>query len=249
MTDPASPTAPPPDLPGSALPAALASVGGTLTGGGGFEILGEIAQTLTLELGRGQAVWTGRGSLMAHDPGISWRLRIPSEKVVGRLLSGEGLSMTYITASRPGQSVTLSANSTGKIAVWDLEDGPIVCTSGSFLAAVGDVVIDVTVARRAGAALFGGAGLLQQRVSGRGKVFIHGAGDFVLRDLQPGETLMVSTGNLAAYGAGVGYDIVGVGGCLKSLFGGEGLFMTRMTGPGRVLLQSMKRLPIQTNRR
>lgn len=72
-------------------------------------------------------------------------------------------------------------------------------------------------------------------------VFIHGAGDFIERDLQPGESITVSTGNLAAFASTVDYAITSVGGCLKVFFGQEGLFMTRMTGPGRVLLQSMKR--------
>jgi uncharacterized protein (AIM24 family) len=68
------------------------------------------------------------------------------------------------------------------------------------------------------------------------------AGDFIYGDLGPGEHLTISTGSLAAFGSGTDYDIVGVGGCLKILFGHEGIFMTRMTGPGRVLLQTQKRV-------
>ena len=101
--------------------------------------------------------------------------------------------------------------------------------------------IDVTAARRAGAALFGGAGLLLQKVSGVGTALVHGAGDFLDRRLEPGETIIVSTGSLAAFGEGVDYNIQGVAGCRRILFGGEGIFMTRLTGPGRVLLQTMKR--------
>jgi uncharacterized protein (AIM24 family) len=211
---------------------------------GSYELRGEIAQTVTVALEQGQAMWASKGAILAHDQGVRWQLKIPGA-AVSRMLSGEGLAMTYITSERPGARVVLSANQTGKIAVWDLRWGPVTCTSGAFLGALGDVKIDVTVARRFGAALFGGAGFLLQRLSGTGLVFIHGAGDFVERDLQPGEAVTVSTGNLAAFGSGVGYDIVGVGGCLKILFGREGLFMTRMTGPGRVLLQSMKRLRLQ----
>lgn len=157
------------------------------------------------------------------------------------MLSGEGLSLAYIESQHAGASVTLSANQTGKIAVWDLAWGPVTCTSGAFLAAVGNVRIEVTMARRAGAAFFGGAGLFLQKLSGTGLVFIHGSGDFVEQDLKAAESVTVSTGNLAAFASGVDYSIVGVGGCLKVLFGQEGFFMTRMTGPGRVLLQTMKR--------
>lgn len=201
---------------------------------------GTIAQSVHVELQPGHGVWAHKGSILSYDSGIDWQLRVPGE-AISRMLSGEGIAMTWITANRPNGRVSLPANQTGRIAVWDLAWGPVTCTSGSFLAAVGDVQIDVTVARRFGAALFGGAGFLLQKVSGRGVVFIHGAGDFVERDLGPGETLRVSTGNLAAFASHMGYDIVGVGGCLKVLFGAEGLFMTQMTGPGRVLLQTMKR--------
>lgn len=213
---------------------------------GYYHLHGEIAQTVELTLEAGQSVWASKGAIVAHEAGIKWQLKIPGA-AVSRMLSGEGLAMTYVSAERGGARVVLGANETGKIAVWDLADGPVTCTSGSFVAALGDVKIEVTVARRFGAALFGGAGLLLQRISGQGLVFIHGAGDFVQRDLQPGEELTISTGNLAAFASQTDYDIVGVGGCLKILFGREGLFMTRMTGPGRVLLQSQKRIRVAKN--
>jgi len=214
---------------------------------GTYALRGEVAQTVTVTLEAGQTMWASKGAILSHDAGIQWQLKIPGA-AVSRMLSGEGLALTYVTAQRTGSSVTLSANQTGKVAVWDLAWGPVTCTSGSFLGAIGDVQIDVTVARRVGAALFGGAGFLLQKLSGQGLVFIHGSGDFIERDLHPGEELTVSTGNLAAFGSGVGYDIVGVGGCLKVLFGREGLFMTKMTGPGRVLMQSMKRQRLQPGR-
>lgn len=208
---------------------------------GHYRLHGEIAQTVELTLALGQAIWASKGAIVAHEAGIDWQLKIPGA-AVSRMLSGEGLAMTYITAVRQGARVVLGANETGKIAVWDLAQGPVTCTAGSFVGALGDVNIEVTVARRFGAAIFGGAGLLLQRISGRGLVFIHGAGDFVQRDLQVGEQLTISTGNLAAFASATDYDVVTVGGLIKMLFGREGLFMTRMTGPGRVLLQSQKRI-------
>jgi uncharacterized protein (AIM24 family) len=210
-----------------------------------IEVDGVIAQTATLELAAGQTLWCSKGSLMAYSEGVQWRLRIPggAEKAVGRMLSGEGLSLTFVTAERDGAKIVLSPNQPGRLATWDLSRGPIVCTSGSFVAALGDVDIDVTVARSAGAALFGGAGLFLQKLSGTGIAIVHGAGDFREHVLQPGEKLLVSTGNLALFSGGVGYGVRGVGGCLKSLIGGEGLFMTELTGPGWVMLQSLKKIP------
>jgi uncharacterized protein (TIGR00266 family) len=210
-----------------------------------YEIRGEIAQHARLDLQPGEAAWASKGSLMAYSQDLGWRLRVPggASGAVRRTLAGEGISLTYIEAKAREQYALLTANSPGHIIPWDLaEHGPVVATRGAFLAAWGrDVNIDVTIAKRAGAAFFGGAGLFLQRVSGQGTVLIHGAGDFQERRLERGEELNVSTGNLAAFGDQVDYSIKGVGGCGKFLFGGEGLFMTRLTGPGYVLLQSLKR--------
>jgi uncharacterized protein (AIM24 family) len=209
---------------------------------------GVIAQTCTIGLRRGQRLWCSKGSLLSYDRGVDWTLKIPggAGKAASRMLSGEGVSLTHVEATQDGATVVLSANQPGKLVTWDLDRGPIICTSGSFVAALGDVDIDVTVARRAGAALFGGAGLFLQKLSGSGVAIVHGAGDFIERQLGPGEKVLVSTGNLAVFSAEVEYDVRRVGGCLKSLFGGEGLFMTELTGPGWVMMQSLKKLPVQT---
>ena len=209
-----------------------------------MHVEGTIAQTLDLRLKKGQGVWCARGSLMAYDHDVSWTLRVPggAGKAVSRMLSGEGASLTHVTTQREGARVVLSANQPGRLATWDLSRGDVVCTAGAFVAALGDDVnIDVTVVRSAGAALFGGAGLFMQRLSGSGVVVIHGAGDFVAHRLAEGEKLLVSTGNLACFSAGTQYGVRGVGGCLKLLFGGEGVFMTELTGPGWVMLQSLKK--------
>jgi uncharacterized protein (AIM24 family) len=182
---------------------------------------------------------------MAYSQGVDWRLRIPGDagRAIGRMLAGEGLALLYVTAPEDGAEVLLCANKPGKLVTWDLRRGPILCTRGAFVAAVGEVDIGVTMARSPGAALFGGAGLFLQKLSGTGVVFLHGSGDFIERRLAPGEKLLVSTGHLAVFSASVGYDIRGVGGCGKVLFGGEGLFMTELTGPGWVLLRSLKDTP------
>lgn len=209
-----------------------------------YTISGEIAQKVELRPARGQGLWCSRGSLMSFTRGVDWSLKVPGG--VGgafrRSLSGEGIALTWIDVRQDDQKLLLAANEPGHIAVWDLAEGPIITTRGSFLAAWGeDVDINVTIARRAGAALFGGAGLFLQQVSGRGTVLVHGSGDFSQVDLAQGEDILVSTGNLAAFAGSIDYDIEGVGGVGRVLFGGEGLFMTRLRGPGRVLLQTLKR--------
>ena len=209
-----------------------------------YQIDGVIAQTLRLQMAKGETAWASKGALVSLEDGIDWRLKVPGGVggAVRRGFSGEGLALSFLECDRDDASVILGGPHPGKIERWELaNDGPVVATRGSFVAGIGDVNIDVTVAKRAGAAIFGGAGLFLQKLSGKGTVFIHASGDFVERRLAQGESLRVSTGNLAAFSAGVDYTIRGVGGCRKIFFGGEGLFMTQLTGPGRVLLQSLKR--------
>ncbi len=205
---------------------------------------GVIAQTLRLEMTGGENAWASKGAIVSLDDGVDWRLKLPGGVggAMRRGLSGEGMALTFLECSRDGAAALLGGSHPGKIERWDLTcEGPVVATRGSFLAGIGDVQIDVTVARRAGAALFGGAGLFLQKMSGKGQVFVHASGDFIERSLTDGESMRVSTGNLAAFSADMDYTIRGVGGCKKVFFGGEGLFMTELTGPGRVLLQSLKR--------
>ncbi len=206
-----------------------------------YSINGELAQVANLTLDKSETCWASKGSIIALDPGLGWTLKVPGG-AARRMISGEGITLTFIEASADGQRATLAANQPGKIIAWNLDDGPVITTRGSFVAAFGPGVdIDVRVAKRAGAAFFGGAGLFLQRISGSGTVLVHGSGDFIERDLAEGEAVLVSTGSLAAFAESVDYDIQGVAGCRRIAFGGEGLFMTRLSGPGRVLLQTLKR--------
>lgn len=215
------------------------------------QILGEFAQYLTLTLDRGESCWAGRGSIMSYDRGIRWRLRAPGGVggAARRLLSGEGIALARLVAEGGKAEVSLASGQPGTVSLWNLADGPVLTTRGAFLAAWGDIDIDVSIARRAGAALFGGAGLFLQRLSGQGTVAIHAAGGLDPRHLAPGESLTVSTGHLAAFGDSVDYDIAYVGGLRKAMFSGEGLFMTTLTGPGTVLLQTLKRRSTAAPRR
>ncbi|MFV9504596.1 MAG: AIM24 family protein [Oscillochloridaceae bacterium umkhey_bin13] len=209
-----------------------------------YTIVGEIAQRARLEFAPGESVWLSKGALMAYSAGVQWRPRVPGGMggAVQRALAGEGVTLTYAEAQGENQFALIASNAPGHITEWSLAAGPVVATRGAFLAAWGEEVdISVIIARRAGAAFFGGAGLFLQRISGQGTVLLHGSGDFDRHDLAEGAQLMVSTGNLAAFADSVDYDIQTVGSVGRALFGGEGIFMTRLTGPGTVLLQSLKR--------
>lgn len=202
-------------------------------------VYGNIAQYSRLDFNAGEQAWVSRGSIMGYSPGMNWKLRVPGgiTGAARRSLSGEGIALAFMEATGDNQYALLAANAPGYIFEWDLQDGPVLTTRGAFLAAWGEKIdINVTIARRAGAALFGGAGLLLQQVSGIGTVLIHASGDYSDFQLGNGEQILVSTGNLAALSKSVDYNIKRVGGVRKILFGKEGLFMTSMSGPGRVIL-------------
>ncbi|MDP6580613.1 MAG: AIM24 family protein [Vicinamibacterales bacterium] len=209
-----------------------------------FSIDGTVAQSARLTLAKSETVWASKGSIIAYASGLKWDVKVPGglAGALKRSLSGEGITLAYIEGTAGEQVVTLGANAPGHIHEWDLETGgPVLTTRGAFLAAWGaGINITVAVARRPGAALFGGAGLVLQRIEGSGTVLIHGRGDFRQAELAQGEELRVSTGNLAAFSAAVDYNVETVGSLRKTFFSKEGLFMTRLTGPGTVLLQTLK---------
>lgn len=207
------------------------------------EIHGHLAQYARLTFEPGETCWAARGAVMSYGGGVSWRLRVPGGVggAARRMLSGEGLGLVHFEAEHDGATASLASSEPGRIFRWNLADGPVLTTHGSFLATWGDIDITVTIARRAGAAVFGGAGLFLQRLSGNGTVLIHASGDIDERRLDEDERLTVSTGHLAAFSDALDYDIEYVGGVRKVLFSGEGLFMTRLSGPGLVLLQTLKR--------
>ncbi len=209
-----------------------------------YTIRGELAQIAHLNLSAGENCWANRGALMGLTPEVIWTLKVPGGVggAMRRSFAGEGALLTYIEAKKNEQQVLLTSNQPGKIMGWDLTEGPVLTTRGSFVAAFGRLVdITAVVAKRARAILFGGTGMFLQKVSGSGTVLIHGAGDFSDFRLEAGQSILVSTGNLAAFSDGVDYSIQTVAGCRRMFFGGEGFFMTKLTGPGRVLLQSLKR--------
>jgi uncharacterized protein (AIM24 family) len=117
--------------------------------------------------------------------------------------------------------------------------GRFLCQKDSFLCAASGIEIEIAFSKKIGAGLFGGEGFILQRLVGDGRVFVHGGGTIIEKDLQAGEILNVDTGCLVAFAPSVDYDIDFVGGFSNALFGGEGLFLARLTGPGKVYLQSL----------
>jgi uncharacterized protein (TIGR00266 family) len=159
-----------------------------------------------------------------------------------RLLTGESLFTTVFTHRGGGKArVAFAAPVPGAILPIKLSDvgGTLICQKDAFLAAAKGVSIGVQFQRRVMTGLFGGEGFIMQKLEGDGWVFVQMGGTVVERTLAPGEQLHVDTGCLAAYTPSVDFDLVGAGGVKSMFFGGEGLFFARLTGPGKVWIQSL----------
>lgn len=159
-----------------------------------------------------------------------------------RLITGESLFTTVYTNQASGKKrVAFGAPYPGKILPMDLRQlgGTLICQKDSFLCAARGVSLGIALQRKLGAGFFGGEGFIMQKLEGDGMAFVHAGGTVVRRDLQAGETLLIDTGCVVAYTQGVDFDIQYVGKIKTALFGGEGIFLARVTGPGQVWLQSL----------
>jgi uncharacterized protein (TIGR00266 family) len=159
-----------------------------------------------------------------------------------RMVTGESFFITtFLNSGRNKRHVAFAAPYPGKIIPLDLAQmgGRFLCQKDSFLCAAQGTEIEVAFTKRLGAGIFGGEGFILQRLEGDGLTFVHAGGTIIEKDLAPGETLRVDTGCLVAFAPTVDYDIQFIGGFRNALFGGEGLFLARMTGPGKVYLQSL----------
>ena len=160
-----------------------------------------------------------------------------------RLLSGESLFTTIFTHSGSSgkEKVAFAAPYPGKILPFHLDQmgGEIICQKDAFLCAARGVALEIAFQKKIGAGLFGGEGFIMQRLVGDGITFLHAGGTVFEYQLQPGEEIKLDTGCLVALQPGVDYDVEFTGGVKTALFGGEGLFLARLRGPGHVWLQSL----------
>lgn len=209
-----------------------------------FQIFGDDLQLVEIELDPGEAVRAEAGTMTYMENGIEMQTSTGGGLFQGfkRMVTGESFFITSFINSGQGKShVAFAAPYPGKIIPLDLTTlgGSMICQKDSFLCAAQGINIEVAFTKRMGAGLFGGEGFILQRLTGDGLVFVHAGGTIIEKNLAPGETLRVDTGCLVAFTPGVDYDIGFVGGFKNALFGGEGLFLARLTGPGKVYLQSL----------
>ena len=211
-----------------------------------YTIQGDNLQVARVRMKPGQEIYAEAGKMLYKTPSVQWETRMQGDSLgqkiwgaIKRKLSGESLFMTYFRSNGEGE-VGFAANYPGRIQSFDLAPGQSVLVQrDSFLFAQTTVQLNIALVKKLGAGFFGGEGFILQRLTGPGSVFIHGGGDFVEFNLGVGEQLQVDTGCIVGFDESVQYDIQFVGGIKTAIFGGEGLFLATMTGPGRVIVQSM----------
>ena len=209
-----------------------------------YKIYGDDMQLVEVELDAGEAVRAEAGAMMYMEDGIEMQTSTGGGIFRGlkRMVTGESFFITsFLNTARDKRHVAFGAPYPGKIIPLELAElgGSFLCQKDSFLCAAKGIEIEVAFTKKIGAGLFGGEGFILQRLEGAGRAFVHAGGTIIRRDLQAGETLRVDTGCLVAFAPTVNYDIQFVGGFRNALFGGEGLFLARMSGPGLLYLQSL----------
>lgn len=212
-----------------------------------YDIEGHNLQIARVHLAPGQEIYAEAGKMVYKSANVDWATRMTGQsfgqKIIGaikRKLMGESLFFTYFQATTMAGEVGFAGHYPGKIQVFELGAGQTVMVQrDGFLFAQASVALDIAMVRRLGAGLLGGEGFILQKLTGPGAVFVHAGGDHVDFTLAPGEVLQVQTGHLVAFEPTVNYDVQLVGSIRTAIFGGEGLFLTTLTGPGRVILQSM----------
>jgi len=211
-----------------------------------YDIEGDNLQIARVHMKPGQNVYAEAGRMVYKTPSVHWETRMTGESIgeklwgaVKRKLAGESLFMTYFRCDQPGE-VGFAGNYPGRIKDFKLQPGQsIFCQREGFLFAEAGVTFSIALVKKLGSGFFGGEGFILEKFTGPGMVFIHGGGDFVEFDLKVGEMLQIEPGSIVAFDDSVDYDIQFVGGIKTAIFGGEGLFLATLRGPGRVVIQSM----------
>jgi uncharacterized protein (TIGR00266 family) len=156
-----------------------------------------------------------------------------------RTLTGSSLFLVDYTSKGGEGVVGFGGGAPGKIVDLDIGKGKWIVQKTGYLCSEPSVTLNMAFQKKLGAIFFGGEGLILQELSGSGMAFVAACGDFNIVDLKPGEQYKVSTANAVAWQETVKYDIAAAGGIKTALFGGEGLFVTTLTGPGKIIIQSM----------
>lgn len=205
-------------------------------------IVGEDLPVVICKLKAGETVLTENGGMSWMDSGITMKTTTNGGimKGLGRALAGESIFMNTYTAEKDDVEIAFASCFPGEILEFNLNEGEtIIAQKRAFLCAENTVDISMHFRKKIGAGFFGGEGFIMQKMTGPGKVFLEIDGSLVKKELQAGEKLKIDNGHLAAMTSNVDLNIETVKGVKNIVFGGEGLFLTTLEGPGTVWIQSM----------
>lgn len=208
-----------------------------------YEIEGDFSPMLTITLDPGEAVQAEAGAMVLMEPDVTMSTEMPGGFFgsVLRKVSGETFFMTFFTnEGNERRRVSFASPMPGQIRPLDLaaQGGAFYCQRRAYLASARGIEITVALTKRLTSGLFGGEGLILQKLEGDGWAFLGAGGTLIERDLAAGETLTVDTGCLVGFSATCDYDIAFQRGIKNMVFGGEGLFVTHISGPGKVIVQT-----------
>ncbi len=205
-----------------------------------YEIFGANLPAVTLRLDAGESIYTQAGGMTWMTDGFTMETNMRGGllKGLGRMLSGDSLFMATYSAMRQGEEITLASTFPGTIIALPVGQASYVAQKSAFLCATPGVQLSIAF-QRAKSGLFSGEGFILQRISGDGLVFLELDGTVVEKTLARGERIKVDSGNVAAYEDTVNMTAQTIKGFKNILFGGEGLFLTVLEGPGRVWLQTV----------
>ncbi|MBN2207988.1 MAG: TIGR00266 family protein [Candidatus Coatesbacteria bacterium] len=206
-----------------------------------YELIGDDMQAVVLDLSRGQTVKAEAGAMMYMTDAIEMDTKMEGGLFGGikRKIAGESLFMATFACQGSTGRIAFSSPYPGKILPLELTGQTLLCQRDAFLCSDTAIDVDIAFTKRLGAGFFGGEGFILEKLTGHGIVFLHASGTIVRQDLSRGESLKVDTGCLVAFESSVDYDIQMVGGIKTAFFGGEGLFLARLEGPGQVWLQTL----------
>ena len=206
-----------------------------------YEIKGTPFPVAICTLMQGESLITERGSMSWMSDGMQMQTVGGSVgKALGRLVSGESLFQNKYTAAKPNAFIAFASSFPGKIIPLDISpNNPIIVQKSGFLACEEGVELSIAYKKKLGASFFGGEGFIMQKLADNGTAFVEIDGEACQYDLAPGEVMYIDTGYLAMMDASVTMDIEMVKGAKNIFLGGEGLFNTKVIGPGRVWIQTM----------
>ena len=206
-----------------------------------YTITGDNLQFVNVQLDEGEVFQSNSGSMRYMTGNMVMEAKMKGGLFSGikRSLSGSSLFLVNYQSRGGSGVVGLGGSAPGKILDVDIGKGSWLVQSSGYLCSESSVNLDMAFQKKMGSIFFGGEGLILQRLSGSGMAFIAACGDLNVIDLKPGEVYKVSSSNAVAWEESVKYDISAAGGFKTALFGGEGLFVTTLTGPGKIVIQSM----------